>query len=361
MSLLEKTSRKYISSDKFAGKLFGSILKHRWLVVLLIISAVMLFDRNVPELWHKVLLMTALTLLVATIISVCNTLTDLYSLLRKDDNVTTCQIFILAAIGIWIFAAAIILNFGNDTKNTFLISLTGSVLAIVFQDKIKGAVAYLHLRRHHLLNIGDWVIVPKMNADGVVKKITLTTVTLCNWDTTTSSIPVGALQTDHFINLQNMSQGKTYGRQMLKSFTLDTGCIRPITKEEADAFKSSEHGFLNYIPEDEIKAGTLNARLYRLYLYHWLMNNGHVSQWPRLIVRWLDHKDSGMALEVYSFITDSDTEAYEWQQSQIIEHILSSLEWFGLRLYQRPSAFDIRNSIINNTDKSAAQWEQEAL
>ena len=352
MSLLDKTSRKYISSEKFIGKLFGSILKHRWLVILFIVFTVALFDSNVPTLWHKVLQMASLTMLVAFIISVCNTLTDIYSLLRKDDNVTCCQIGILIAIGIWIFATAIILNFGADTKNTFLISLTGSVLAIVFQDKIKGTVAYLHLRRHHLLNTGDWIMVPKLGADGIVKKITLTTVTICNWDTTTSSIPVGALQTDHFINLHNMSKGKTYGRQMLKSFTLDTGCFHPITEEEAEAFKSNDHGFLNYIPENELKPGTLNARLYRLYLYHWLMNNDHVSQWPRLIVRWTDHKDSGMELQVYIFITDSDTEAYEWQQSQIMEHVISSMEWFGLRLYQRPSASDIKNSI---------NWKEEAL
>lgn len=81
----------------------------------------------------------------------------------------------------------------------------------IFQDTIKGVVAFVHLRLNHLLYIDDWIQVPKLNVDGEVKRITLTTVTLYNWDTTTSSIPTSVLHNDHFINLQRMTDGKTYG------------------------------------------------------------------------------------------------------------------------------------------------------
>jgi miniconductance mechanosensitive channel len=77
------------------------------------------------------------------------------------------------------------------------------------------------------------------------------------------------------------------------------------------------------------------------------MNNTDISHKPNLIVRWMDPKDSGMTLQVYAFLIDSNLATYEWKQSQIMEHIITSMEWFGLRLYQSPSAYDVSNSNIH--------------
>jgi hypothetical protein len=53
-----------------------------------------------------------------------------------------------------------------------------------------------------------------------------------------------------------------------------------------------------------------------------------------------------MVLQVYAFLTDYEFSAFEWQKSQIIEHIVQSMKWFGIRLYQSPSAYDASNSNI---------------
>ena len=216
-----------------------------------------------------------------------------------------------------------------------------------------------------MLNIGDWIEVPKYNVDGEVKSVSLTSVTIYNWDTTTSVIPISVLHSDHFKNLQRMTEGKTYGRQMLKSFILDTSWFRPLSTEEIDKIKEiikekaenrgemKKDSILNNLPTDEFREGALNARLYRLYIYHWLMNREHVSQQPRLMVRWKEQVEGGMTLQVYAFITDGGAAAFEWQQSQIVEHIIESLDWFGLRLYQSPSAYDVGNSNIHLTKESA--------
>ena len=72
----------------------------------------------------------------------------------------------------------------------------------------------------------------------------------------------------------------------------------------------------------------------------------------------MDQKDSGMPLQVYAFIVDSNLAAFEWQQSQIIEHIIKSMDWFGLRLYQSPSAFDVSNSNIYLAKESATYYKK---
>ena len=90
----------------------------------------------------------------------------------------------------------------------------------------------------------------------------------------------------------------------------------------------------------------LNAKLFRIYFFHWMMNHKHVSQQPRMVVRWKDHVEGGMLLEIYAFITETNLAAYEYHQSHIIEHFIEALDWFGLRLYQSPSAFDANNKNV---------------
>ena len=73
------------------------------------------------------------------------------------------------------------------------------------------------------------------------------------------------------------------------------------------------------------------------------MSSDHISHLPFLLVRWLDQKDSGMVLQVHTYLVDANLEAFEWQQSRITEHIVASLEAFGLRMYQIPSSHDVKN------------------
>ena len=298
-------------------------------------------------------LLVGSVLILVAIIYACTVLTNIFNLLRKEKDITNCQIAILCSIGAWIIVVIFILDIQKGTTSTIAFALIGSVLTWVFQDKIKGAATFIDFRLHKLLNIDDWIQIPKLGVDGEIKKVTLTTITLYNRDTTTSTIPINALQSEHFINLQKMREGKTYGRRMMQTFTIDTGWVHPIDSEEAAFLKSDKHNILEYIQQEDIKEGELNINLYRLYLYHWLMNNPNVSLRPLLMVRWVEHSDSGLVLQVYAFLLERELDAFEWQQSIIIEHVIASMAWFGLRLYQCPSAYDASNSNIYMADAPA--------
>lgn len=330
--------------------LFWQILKKTWwLWVLLTLCCIFAFtDINCTALNDfkkcRWIIMVISTLILWIFWIICTKLTDYFSLLKKENAITWSQIFILIFIGLWIICFIVVFNLsgngGNDNLSNVFVGIAGAVLAWIFQDKVKGAVTFIHLRLHHLLCIDDWIQVPSYNVDGTVKRITLNTITLYNWDTTTSTIPTSALHSDHFINLQKMTEGKTYGRQMLKSFILDTDHFHRISAEEAAILKQQEE-ITHYLPENDICEGALNAHLFRLYLYQWMMDNPHVSQLPRLIVRWLEQNEDGMPLQIYAFIVEGELSAFEWQQSQIIEHVIESMDWFGLRLFQALSSNDI--------------------
>ena len=347
--------------ENSAGSAVGLIFRKLWYWLLLLIAlCVVPFvkypvpDGFMNQWWgmapslYKLL---CITVVMFFTISVCRNLTDYFSLKKNETGITRCQILILLVVGIWILAFLLIFNV-KESSYFWVVGVVGTLLTWIFQDTIKGVAAFIHLRANHLLSIDDWIAVPSLNVDGEVKHITLTTVTIYNWDTTTSSIPTSALHSGHFINYQKMTTGKTYGRQMIKSFILDTNWFFPITASDAERLRQ-RNDLKRCLPEEAIHEGALNAQLYRLYLYHWLMNHPKISQQPRLVVRWLEQKESGMLLQVYAYIMEGGMTAFEWQQSQIIEHIVESLDWFGLRLYQSPSSYDASNSNVHLTDTEA--------
>lgn len=354
-----KLGKRVVAFIKLLGKGCVALFKRFWMILLLAVSFCLVlyllpkdicdyyqsFKMLIKPIEAKILWLLAALLMLLIVISICSKLTNRYNLLRKEKGITICQIIILVAIGLFLIGAIFILNIQKDTVSLTALALIGSVLSWIFKDKIIGAAAFIHFRLHGLLNIDDWIQIPKLGVDGEIKRVTLTTVTLYNWDTTISTIPINALQSEHFINLQNMSKGKTYGRRMLAEFIIDTSWIHPIDADEIKLLSKNQE-IKSYLPEGEVHKGVLNVELYRLYIYHWLMSHEHVSQRPRLLVRWLEQKESGLVLQVYAFLTDYDLSTFEWQKSQIIEHILESMTWFGLRLYQSPSAYDASNSNI---------------
>lgn len=374
--------KKAISSEKLGRQIFGALVQRRpkaiivfiGLAVLSMLVSIIIMPKEpklVLYIWNinvaPGLVLIGFNLVVWLTVKVCRTLIKVFSLKKNETGITWCYISILLAFGLWIVSFMLLFEVKENVKVAGTIGVLGTVLTVIFRERIEGVATFFHLRHHHMLKIGDWIEVPSRNVDGEVKSVSLTSVTIYNWDTTTSIIPISILHSDHFKNLQNMTDGKTYGRQMLKTFILDTSWFRPLSKEEIEKIigiiKKREDGevqdgmkkdsILNNLSKDEFHEGVLNARLYRLYIYHWLMNREHISQQPRLMVRWKAHVEGGMLLQVYAFITDGGVAAFEWQQSQIIEHIIESLDWFGLRLFQSPSAYDARNSNIHLTEETA--------
>ncbi len=372
-------SKKWLASDNLLFQILGALTKRWWLVIaLFIIVATILYFLVIEKIdwsnfrfqtilhWianykHQLLIIFEFIISVVSLyltIFVCNTLTNIFSLRKKETQITWCQICILFALGLWIISILLIFNITDKTINTAAFGILGSILAWIFQDTIRGVVAFIHLRLNNLLQIDDWIKVPKYDVDGKVTRVTLTNVTIYNWDTTTSTIPTSSLLSDHFINMQKMSEGKTYGRKMSLSFIMDTGSFYTLSKKDVDRFKTNS-SIIKFLPQDETHEDMTNAQLYRLYIYHWLLRNQHVSQQPCLTVSWKKHTESGITLHMNGFITDSSATAFEWQQSLIIEHVFQSLEWFGLRLYQSPSSYDTSSSTIYIADKPLTKRTEE--
>jgi miniconductance mechanosensitive channel len=65
------------------------------------------------------------------------------------------------------------------------------------------------------------------------------------------------------------------------------------------------------------------------------------------MVRQLPPKEYGLPIELYMFAKTTDWSEYETIQADIFDHILAVAPLFGLRLFQNPSGYDLRQLTEN--------------
>lgn len=350
-----KLSDRYLSSRGVLQQIFGALMKTSWSMLSAVsILLILILLQCLPNI---AFLMKTATIAICCILFgvtsyVVVTLNKIYSLRKMETRITWSQIILLAVFAFCLAISVFTLGIEKDSNGYLILTVAGSVLSWIFQDTIKSVAAFFYLRANGLLQIGDLISVPSKNIEGFVRTISLTTVTIENWDTTTSAFPTYILHSEHFKNSQRMLEGKTLGRLMQKTFVIDTGWFHPLTEMDVERLKIAldvDECFIKHT----IKPGALNMEVFRQYVYYWMMNNQHVIQQPRLIVRWLEQTDNGMPLQIFAYLSDTMLDAFEWRQSQSIEHIVKAMGWFDLQLYQSPSGYDTSNSNLFITQQAA--------
>lgn len=360
-------SHKCMSGKWYLLQIAGSILKSSWCFIITMVAVALSLEFFVPKILerishhnyasqsdiiYKVGIIAISCMLFGISAYVITNLNKLYSLRKQESRITISQIILLAIFGICLTSIVFALGIKKDDNSFIIVSTFGAVLGWIFQDTIKSVAAFFYLRANGLLKIGDWIEVKSHGINGIVRSITLTTVQIENWDTTTSAFPVYILHAEHFKNNQRMLAGKTHGRQMARTFIIDTGWIHPLSDEETIYLRNNLDTDVCF-KLSAIKKGELNIHAFRRYLYHWLMQHTHVCQQPRLFVTWKEQTKEGLPLHIHIFINDTKWEAFEWHQSEITEHVIQSLEMFNLQLYQSPSGYDASNSNIHLTEVEA--------
>lgn len=359
-------SHKYMSGKSYLLQIIGAVFKSKLsilstfamlFIILLLIpkieTRVSIHNFSSPDgIIYKTGMILVSCILFGIATYIITNLNKLYSLRKQETRITVSQIILLVIFGICLTSIVFALGIKKDDNSFIIISTFGAVLGWIFQDTIKSVAAFFYLRANGLLKIGDWIEVKSHGINGIVRSITLTTVQIENWDTTTSAFPVYILHAEHFKNNQRMLNGKTHGRQMARTFIIDTGWIHPLSDEETCYLRNNLDTDICF-KQSAIKKGELNIHAFRRYLYHWLMQNTHVCQQPRLFVTWKEQMNEGLPLHIHIFINDTKWEAFEWQQSEITEHVIQSLDMFNLQLYQSPSGYDASNSNIHLTETEA--------
>jgi miniconductance mechanosensitive channel len=80
-----------------------------------------------------------------------------------------------------------------------------------------------------------------------------------------------------------------------------------------------------------------NLGLFRKYITQYLSNHPAINKDLLLLCRQLQSTAEGVPLEVYAFTSDKEWQNYEYIMSDIFDHIIASVPFFGLTLYELPS------------------------
>lgn len=267
----------------------------------------------------------------------------------------TVQVIIFFVGGILIFSVLF-----NKSPASLLAGLGASaaVLMLVFKDSIMGFVSGIQLSANNMLRPGDWISMPKYNADGVVIDVTLNTVKVRNWDNTITTIPPYALVSDSFQNWRGMHESG--GRRVKRSINVDMNSVKFCTPEMLEKFRKIAL-LKDYIEETEekLKAYNLecgvddsvlvngqrqtNLGVFRAYLERYLRSLSAVNQEMNLMVRHLQPTEKGIPMELYFFSISKVWIEYETLQADVMDHVLAVISEFDLAVFQNPTGTDFRS------------------
>lgn len=321
-----------------------------------IVSLPLLYDL------FKIILILYLTFITIRILnSFLNLINDLYMKYHKHAKDKPIKGLISASKFI-LFTIILIVAIANLIGQSPVYILTGlgaisAVLLLVFKDPLLGLVGGFQMAANETIKIGDWIEMPKYNADGEVIDISLAFVKVLNWDKTTVAIPTHLMASDAFINWRDILDKNA--RRLKKFLNIDINSVRFLSDEEIEEFKKVEiikdylttrkkeidnsNQVNNVDTTIEINGRRMtNLGLFRVYILEYLKKNVHIRKDMLLVVRQLQTTNNGIPLEIYAFINTPFLRDYEEIAADIFDHLIAAIGHFNLNIYQQPSGTDFK-------------------
>lgn len=328
------------------------------------ISSVLSNDTLVV-LVQKLAQLYILYILVKTIAKVQKSITQMYQQNEKTKNkpiqVIFQLVYVIAVFLAILAAVGIILNKPIGGLIAGIGAFT-TIVMLIFKDSILGFVAGWQLSANDQLRIGDWITVPKYEADGDVIEMSLYSVKVRNFDNTITTIPPYALISESFQNWRGMQESK--GRRIKRSIYIDINSVKfcddrmlekfstidylkdYIEKTQA-SFKdeTSKYPKSRYVPANA--RHQTNIGILRAYMEHYLKLNPEINDDLTCMVRQLGPSEKGLPMEVYCFVSNKEWVHYEKVQSDIFDHFIAMVPFFELRIFQYPTTMGILDGEIS--------------
>lgn len=231
-----------------------------------------------------------------------------------------------------------------------------AVIILIFRDSILGVVSGIQLSANNMVQIGDWIEMPKYQADGTVVDINLQTIKVQNWDKTFTTIPIYALVSDSFRNWRGMTESG--GRRIKRAINIDMRSVKFVDEEMFERFRrfsrirdylderreaidryNAEH---NIDLSDSVSGRRMtNLGTFRAYISVFLRQHPQIRQDMTFLVRHLPPGPTGIPIEIFVFSADQQWPVYEGIQADIFDHLLGVIPEFDLRVFQEPSGSDL--------------------
>lgn len=315
---------------------------------------------TVSALIQRIILAYMIAVVLMVLSSFLSAVNAIYSTYEISKNRPIKGYLQIVRVFISIFGVVLVVTTILNKSALGLLSGIGAlsaVIMLIFKDSILGLVAAVQLSGNDMIRIGDWITVPDYGADGDVIDIKLQTVTIQNFDKTIVSVPIYSLISSSFKNWRGMSDSD--GRRIKRHLSIDMNSIKFCSPEMIERFRKIDilgdyiASKQQEIDEDNItiNANTsemINGRrmtnlgVFRAYIEAYLRRHPKINNNMTFLVRQLQPTDKGISLELYVFSSDQNWANYESIQADIFDHLLASITFFDLAVYQIPSGLDLR-------------------
>ncbi len=350
------------------NKVFSN-LAHIVPVLIVRVIAPILF-RDFEKILPIVIKLTDIYLIIVILFAINAFLRIMEQVLRKSKNFVDKPVssyFQLIKIILYIAAGILIISILINKSPVYLLSALGAMTALgmlVFKDTILGFVASVQISANDMVRIGDWVEMPKFNADGDVIAINLNTVKVQNWDKTITTIPTYFFITDSFKNWRGMKE--TGGRRIKRSIYINAASVKYINEDDKlryarlyllkDYLVARQKEIDEYNKKKKVDTSVLvngrrmtNIGVFSHYIENYLKDNKAIRKDMTLMVRQMAMEDRGIPIEIYCFTTTTVWTEYEEIQSDIFDHLMAAVSFFDLEVFQQPSGSDLKRAFSPGT------------
>lgn len=346
-----------------------------WMVIQLGIKLIPNLDATVAEVVQNVATAILLLYSVLAINAFLNGILEYYSV-SKDMRIRSIKSYVqLSKICVYVMGGICIISVLINSSPVIWLSGLGAmsaVIMLVFKDTILSFVSGVQISSNDMLRLGDWIEMPQADANGEVIDIALQVIKVQNFDKTITTIPTWRLMQESFKNWRGMRESG--GRRIKRSIYLDVSSICFLTKDQIqkllgirilnDYLTSKLEAIEIYNNNlGEANKTTANCRnlsnvgTFRAYTKAYLNAHARVNHEMTCMARLMEPTAQGLPLEIYCFTNTVQWIQYEEIQDDIIEHLITILPTFGLRLYQQPTGVDFAslksaanpNQAIQNT------------
>lgn len=266
---------------------------------------------------------------------------------KPIDSFIQVIMIVLWAVGLTVITSKL---FNIDQKEllTYL-GAVSAVIILIFRDTILGFVSSVQVSINDMIRIGDWITMDRFGADGDVIEINLASVKVQNFDKTTTTIPTYSLSSDSFQNWRGMLNSD--GRRIKRHILIKASSIRFLEAAELNNLKKI-HLISDYIDSRTVEINEYNSNnkidksipingrnltnlgIFRKYITEYLYNYPGLNKDMMMLCRQLQSTSHGVPLEVYVFSHDKRFENYEYIMSDIFDHIIASVPYFDLEIFE---------------------------
>jgi miniconductance mechanosensitive channel len=297
-----------------------------------------------------------LVVIILVISSIINALQDIYHTTPNAKNRSIKGYVQVAKSIVFFIGALMIISIlvKKDLSSLFAgLTAFAAVLMFVFKDAILGLIAGIQMSSNDILRMGDYIEMPSRNVDGTVIDITLNTVKVHNANKTISTVPSYAFVSESFQNWRGIELAD--GRRIKRFINIDVTtikyCDEKLIKKLREVellkpfFEEKDAELLNHNTDLALWNGKLytNATLYRAYVEAYLKSNPYIDTKATLMVRHLQPTEHGLPIEIYAYSNEKNGPKHEALQSNIFDHIIAIVPEFKLKIFQKPTGFDLKN------------------